>query len=120
MATRIAFSDSQCGFTDVHCGDIEVGACMSERNWNSAGPCAEIKNVVAGLKAFQRQLDQQFSFRAGNQDIGSDGKCQSIELAFAGDVGNRFTVYSAVKHCTQGFCFVRRQGVLGPGNQVDS
>ena len=67
----------------------------ADRQRNRPRPRAEVEHRAAGRQGFLRKIDQQFGFGARDQDIRRHAERQLMELAFAQQVGNRFTILPA-------------------------
>ncbi len=93
---------------------------MGDRHRNGAGTGAHIQYPPLRRQALQRQFDQQFGFRTGNQYIGSDAQHQAVEFALADDIGNRLAVHAPLYRLRQRIRLLGRRHLFRSGDQFNA
>src|SRR5258708_37506123 len=67
-----------------------------------AGEClCAARAAFANRETVEGNFDQVFSFRARNQDVGSDFELEAPEFLFAGEVLRRFAIRAARDECEE-------------------
>src|SRR5690606_11040985 len=97
---RVDLRHADCRIGELDGGDSRTGQLYGERDGNRAAPGAHIHDArrveAPRLCERQREVDQGFGFRAGDQHVGGDGERQPVELTLPGELGERLACRRAL------------------------